>query len=482
MKKDKIVTIANMKNKHEILSGIIAFIVVLICILPMELSPYWNGKIPEHRNQYELLADAILEGHLDIRYDNIDKRLYEMENPYDTMKRYEENISVPWDHAYYNKKFYMYFGVAPVFLTFIPFKLITGQTLLSHNATQIFAAFFIFGIFTLFYLICKLFYKETPLSVYLTCSSAFSILSIWVSICQPALYCTAIVSGLCMAVWCLYFFMSAVYDEHSENKRIVLAAIGSLFGALTFACRPPIGFANFLIIPMFIHYLKQRKADSKLVKKLILAALPYLVIACLLMIYNYARFENPFEFGQSYQLTIEDQTAYKNIFSRIDYAKIINGIHKNFFENGSTVDIFPYTGIKGILLNFPILFLPLLIINDKFRKNLKEKKLFSIYTILMILPVVVTIVDVIYAPSVDERYRMDEYYLMSILTFITIVNWYQVSSSKKFIRYFINIFAMLTILKCALLFCVPFDVNYAYVYPDQLKEIVKKITFGLAKT
>ncbi|MBR3537441.1 MAG: hypothetical protein IKN79_00015, partial [Eubacterium sp.] len=42
--------------------------------------------------------------------------------------------------------------------------------------------------------------------------------------------------------------------------------------------------------------------------RLLLAASPYIVTAAALMTYNYVRFENPFEFGQTYQLTVVDQT------------------------------------------------------------------------------------------------------------------------------------------------------------------------------
>ena len=44
------------------------------------------------------------------------------------------------------------------------------------------------------------------------------------------------------------------------------------------------------------------------------------------MLYNYVRFDSPFEFGQSYQLTITDQSNYGNFFSQFDLLKICNGI------------------------------------------------------------------------------------------------------------------------------------------------------------
>ena len=76
----------------------------------MSLSPVWNGTIPGHRDQYERMAQSILNGHLYLEYEDVDPRLSEMENPYDPQARKELGIYYHWDHAFYNGKYYMYFG------------------------------------------------------------------------------------------------------------------------------------------------------------------------------------------------------------------------------------------------------------------------------------------------------------------------------------------------------------------------------------
>lgn len=484
MKHRKLCTFCKFDKKQRIIISIIVLATILLCTMPMKLSPIWNGKIPDHRNQYELLTDSMLKGHLYIDYGKVDQKLLNMENPYDPIKREKLGVKYHWDHAFYNGHFYMYFGVAPVFLTFMPYKIITGNTLVTYHATQLYVALFIIGVFSLFSLICKLFYKKTKLATYILASIAFSTMSIWLSVCAPSLYCTAITAGLCMAIWSLFFFIKAVYEEHSENKSIILASLGSTFGALTFACRPPIGFVNFLVIPLLIHYLKNHKINRNLILKLFLAALPYLIVAILLMVYNYLRFDNPFEFGQTYQLTMADQHNYNNIFANLDISELLTNLRRNFFDSSIYLDYFPYVNISGIFLNFPILFLPLMMIfNSKYKKNLKEKKIYGFYLILLLLPIVVTVFDLIYSPGPGERYRMDEYYLMGILTFISIINYYSISSvkCKKKFNVFINIFLIVTFLKCVLLFLVPHDMNYTQYYPDILSKIIKFISFGILK-
>ena len=111
-----------------------------------------------------------------------------------------------------------------------------------------------------------------------------------------------------MEIWSLYFFFRAVYAEQKENRQILLAGIGALFGALAFGCRPPIALVNIIVVPLLYVFLRQRKFSARLLGKLALAAMPYFVIGAALMYYNYIRFGNPFEFGQTYQLTVADQT------------------------------------------------------------------------------------------------------------------------------------------------------------------------------
>ena len=92
----------------------------------------------------------------------------------------------------------MYFGVVPVFLLFLPFRLITGMSLTTYHATQVFVALFICGVFANFYMMSKRFFKKMTLGMYLMLASAFSIMSVWYSVDAPALYCTAITGALCM--------------------------------------------------------------------------------------------------------------------------------------------------------------------------------------------------------------------------------------------------------------------------------------------
>ena len=325
-------TVETMNRREKVIFYMAALATILICVLPMSLSPVWNGENPEHRNQYELMAEAILDGHTYIPYDDIDPKLTEMENPYDANMRTQLGVAYHWDHAFYNGRYYMYFGVVPVFALFLPFRMITGTVLATYHATQVFTAFFILGVFQLFLLLARKFFPALTWAVYFPLAVCFSVMSVWYAADAPALYCTAVTSALCMEIWSLFFFAKAVWNSTDDRQAVRFGILGSLCGALAFGCRPPVALANLLAVPMFVSYLKKRKYSRKLLGQVAAVMLPYIVIGALLMTYNYVRFENPFEFGQSYQLTLADQSRYTSMFSRFHVIKTVNGIIEYFFS------------------------------------------------------------------------------------------------------------------------------------------------------
>ena len=105
--------------------------------------------------------------------------MLEMDNPYDPELRTQEGVEYHPDHAFYNGKYYMYFGVVPVFLAFLPYRVITGQPLNSYHATQLYTALFILGVFYCFYQLGKKWFKNLSLSVYLMLSAAFSVIILY---------------------------------------------------------------------------------------------------------------------------------------------------------------------------------------------------------------------------------------------------------------------------------------------------------------
>ena len=449
-------------KKYQLITIIVSLFTILLCVLPMGICDIWNGTNPAHRNQYELTAEAFLDGHLYIDYDDIDERLIEMENPYDPEAREKEGVSVHWDHAFYNGHYYMYFGVVPVLLLFFPFRIISGGiSLPAYIGTGLFVAGFIIGIFVLFKRITKYFFPKLPYSIYLFLSVAFSMMSVWQCVATPALYCTAISSGLCMMVWSMYFFFGAVWGDQSIIKSFVFAFFGSLFGALTFGCRPPIALANVIVLPLLVVFIKKKGFDFKKLIGLIIAALPYVIIGLSLMYYNYVRFDNPFEFGQSYQLTVADQTSLGSPFSGI--FKLAEDIGNVIYYLAGFSDIKRLVDF-GSILTFPIVLYVLISLSrGKVRKQLRKNSFVAALIVMMGTVLLILYMDSIWSPVREDRYRLDILWLLGMITFICIGFLYMCKQEKKNYSFVVCLFAVLTVEMSILLFLWPHGFNYTYV-------------------
>lgn len=479
------VTMETLGQKEKIAAAAVMLLLILACVIPMGWVPGWTGQEDNDRNQYELTAEAFLNGRLYIDSGDVDPRLTAMENPYDPAAREELGVDYRWDTVYYNGHYYMYFGVVPVVLLFLPFRILTGTALAAYHATQVFVALFIPGMFACLAMISRRFFAKLSFGMYLFLAAAFSAMSVWYSVTAPALYCTAITAALCMEIWSLFFFFRAVWVERDEKKQILLAFFGSLFGALAFGCRPPIALANLFVLPMLAEYLRGKKFDFRMCRRLVFAASPYVFVAVLLMCYNYARFGSVFEFGQAYQLTNTDQTAFGGLVSYLrtaGFAGILNGIYFNFLYFNSYYNAFPYVAFCGIFLNFPILFFMFFgLAPEGVWKRLKEQRLRAFVGTLFLIPLVIVVMQLLWSPYLMERYRMDQYWIMGVLCFLVIGFYYETLSERARKRFscLITLLAFLAVGKCVLLYLVQSDGNLTVCYPQVLEEIKQVLKFGI---
>ena len=175
-----------------------------------------------------------------------------------------------------------------------------------------------------------------------------------------------------MATWSIFFFTRAVFISEKQNSQIALAFLGSLFGALAIGCRPVVGVANLVVIPLLIIFIRDNEITPLLIGKLIVAALPYLIVGFALCEYNYLRFDSYFEFGQSYQITIADQHQYGNILARIIDGNTLVQLFESFFAVRKGI------GFPGIFFEFPLLISGLLFFVPSVFSKLRRNRLFGV--------------------------------------------------------------------------------------------------------
>ena len=375
--------------------------------------------------QYDELAQSFMEGKLYIR-EEPPSFIAEMENPYDNYERSrivrERGVSWAWDHAYYNGKYYVYFGALPVLVYYLPYRLVTGVRFHTDMGVLINVFIFILCAFLLIKDIILRWFKNIPFITYLMLSNVLVFSSQLIfALKKPDLYFMPITMAIML--------VTAGLDLWMSGNKTAKIAFGSLFMALVAACRPQFLAASFLAIPLFWDdVFKQRTMFSKSsVKRTLAFVLPYVVVAAGVMWYNRARFGSVFDFGANYNLTTNDMTSRGFKIDRLPL-----GIFAYFFKLPVTTSVFPYITYEnlqtdyqgvticesmfgGIFITQPILWLCMKLRSVK--ESLMRRKLYAFTLCALLLMFIVALADTQMA-GVLNRYYLDFSYLAVIAAVI----------------------------------------------------------------
>ena len=433
------------KQKIAVLAFVMVYAVMLLNMIQWNSTALeFHERYPHHRQYYELCY-AFKDGHVSLNLQP-SPELDALDNPYDMSQR--GGVSFEWDTAYYNGKYYCYFGAAPAVLFYLPYNLITGHDLPNYAALYIFGVLTMIGILLLLWEFIKKWYKDTPFAMYLLMSGVFAFISYTVYVVyKPDLYMVPTLSALMFAVWGLAFWLSA--ERKNKKCETVLSAprlaAGSAFIALTAGCRPQFLISAVLGVMFFWDYaFKKRELFSKKsMKQTVAICLPFVIAGVILMAYNFARFGSPFDFGANYNLTTNDMTHRGFVFGRIGL-----GIFTYFLQPFCMNSIFPFihdfsseTVYQGLTLTENLMggtlwLYPILIIGvwGAFKRDLfADKRAYRTVCFSVVMAVVVAVMDAQMA-GLLTRYFNDFVWLMMLASSVTIFALYDKYKSKGIIK------------------------------------------------
>lgn len=262
----------------------------------------------DNAQQYAMLARAMAKGQLYLD-EEPPQWLQDMEDPYDKGARDEwekaTGQSYLFDVAYYEGRYYVYFGIVPELLFYLPFYLVTGSDFPTAIGVLLAMIAFILGCTALLDRFARYHFKRVNLGIFLLfqisivmCSGALYLVKF------PTFYSLPVMCGLAFSVWGLYCWV------HGRTSKSPLGwyFVGSLCMALVVGCRPQMVLLSFLAFPLFWRkFITERflfTRQGALQFTCLLA--PYFLIAMGLFAYNYARFGSYFDFGANYNLTVHN--------------------------------------------------------------------------------------------------------------------------------------------------------------------------------
>lgn len=444
-----------------------------------------------HHYQYYRLAEAILDGHFYLN-DTPPASLIMLDNPYDPdMRRTAVNNngeSFKWDTAYRNGRYYVYFGIVPCLMYYLPLKAMGIELSNKYFIMAVVSIIIIFG-YLLLYEINRRWFKNISFLAHLMLSIIF-VNSTGIILATRAmdLYHVPIMAAMMFLIMTMYFWIKALPETEKGTLKGKYLTIGSITMALVAGCRPQLLLMAFISVPLFWDYVfKQRTLFSKTsVRKTVGFMLPFVIFGAFMMFYNYARFGSVFDFGQNYNLTVMDMTA-----EHFNIEKIPLGLFTYFLQLPGTSVIFPYIHYAGTYTQFMgnyvreevtggmfihhiILFF--LIMTTKVKDLLKEKKLLWIVCMLLGISLIVCMLD-FNTGGIVERYRTDftwQIFLAAIIVIYAVLEKYNNTPfyililtvlSVCFMWSFVNDFAELfnATYKTYSLTCPAFFYNMQYI-------------------
>ena len=305
---------------------------------------FWDheSKISFVYEQYGALAHSLLNGRLDLEADP-PAELLALENPYDAGARDAAQINdIHWDHAFYNGRYYVYFGIVPCLLFQLPFEALTGiQNLAYAPCMVVLGLLLLAACFGLVGQAVRRWFPRTTSAAYLLAVAAVVLGGqLYYLLVRPYIYEYAILCGAALLMLGLWLWLSATNTPvEKRGALLVRLAFGSLFVALVAGCRPQMELFAFLAVPIFWQrYIGQKRLRSRAgVGEAAAFILPVVVVAAGLMWYNAARFGSPFDFGANYNLTGNDMT--RRGFNAV---RIGPAVFTSLFELPSWQGVFPF--------------------------------------------------------------------------------------------------------------------------------------------
>jgi hypothetical protein len=271
--------------------------------------------------------------------------LLALADPYDPAQNSAHRLG---DVSYFRGRYYLYFGAAPALTLMLPFNLITGREMTTGVAVFWFCTVAFIVASGVWLALRRRYFPESgtvmaPLGVL----GLVFVTHLLALAQRPSFWELPIAAGLAFSLLAL----AAVYRAiHGRRPLRSMIAAGLCLG-LAIASRPTCLFAApMLVAPIWSAWNRRAHAGAPSWWRMVLAAaLPLGACGLAVMAHNYARFENPFEFGQHYQLS----GAYEGKWLHFSPRFVGHNIAVYFFQPVKWTWTFPFAAAQSLEIDLP---------------------------------------------------------------------------------------------------------------------------------
>jgi hypothetical protein len=261
----------------------------------------WEFHFTSYTGYFDALGRALLRGQLYLpRVSSND--FLALANPYDPLQRAKLSAGFVADSSFYRNHFYLYWGPLPGLLH-AGWHLFTDNPL--HDG-QVEVAGALASALAFWLILARVRRQAFPQSgrFVVWCSvAAFAIGgTLPYLLGRPSVYHEPLVLAIALLMGCL-LCMTIVTTDHAEPRRVFLVLSGVLLGLAIASRITYIAYALALLAMVAWLGTRARDPYRAASKNAIALGGPLLGAGIALLIYNWVRFDSPFEFGLRYQLT-----------------------------------------------------------------------------------------------------------------------------------------------------------------------------------
>ncbi len=402
----------------------------------------------EEANPYEQTFDAFQKGQvwLDIW---VDEKLETMDDAvYDRLSRDAVTIDYAWDRAYYNGKYYSYFGVVPVLVMYYPFYWIHQELPSLPTVCLTFGAPAVLFLCLAIVAMVRLYVKKPNFLILLaSLPTATALCGVYYCLNYPSMYNAPVIASLCFLfmAWCFGFWGCLMKKPTPKFIFLFLAGVACV-GCV--GSRPTVIPCALMLAPAFVQILlnKEYKLNYK-ISQAIGFLVPVMIGAVGLMYYNYIRFDSPFNFGANYQLTVSNinanrvrlgviPTAIFHYLLQLPVSKNVFPFYTYGFSALDNYQMYSYIEKNIGALVYPFLLLAVLLLPKAFKSHVLEgQNAGKIETSAFVICGYAFSVLILWADfclgGVSVRYAQDFMGMLTVASIIVIMN--VVTPERKYI-------------------------------------------------
>jgi len=373
------------------------------------------------KDYYNLLSKGLAKGHLYVDLEVPDAML-KLADPYDPAQN--RGIAAH-DLSYFRGHYYLYFGITPALLLFLPYHVVSGGAGFPPNlGPPLFCSLGLLAAAMLLWDVRRRCFPRAGFGMTLAALVSVALGSFTLATMRrPDIWETPIASGYACSMamlWCCWRSLE------SPGKLGWLIAAGCSFG-LAVGSRPTLAPAGVaLAVPLAWWWWEGRKTGASWLRPpagwwRCAAALAGSVTACAagLALYNYGRFGNPLEFGLHYQCTGIHQgqaTLFNAGFLSFNW-------HVYFLDSAHWTRYFPFLKVAqmppvpkgyygteyvyGMLPSLPVTWLALAALARAAGSRGAEHPAFRIWTAACAAYGVITAAVLLFFNTATARYMVD---------------------------------------------------------------------------